>query len=100
MLDYCVRAKVRGIITFGFGTTMRDGSREYFYDKLDEHFPGMKQKYIGTFGGSYICPSPNEARLKEILRNECRRHNILLDGVFDYMYRFESREQQLSLLDE
>ena len=34
LLDYCVRAGVRGIITCSFGTTMRDGSREYFYRKI------------------------------------------------------------------
>ena len=34
LLDYSVRAKVRGIINFGFGTTMREGSRDYFYRKL------------------------------------------------------------------
>lgn len=50
ILDYCVRAKVRGILCYGFGTTMREGSRDYFYRKLDEYFPGMKQRYIRTFG--------------------------------------------------
>jgi len=33
ILDYCVRAKVKGIICFGFGTTMREGDREYFFTK-------------------------------------------------------------------
>jgi len=39
LLDYCIRAKVRGIVCFGMGTTMREGSREYFYSKLDSIFP-------------------------------------------------------------
>jgi len=43
LLDYCIRAKVCGIVCFGFGTTMRDGSRDYFYQKLDEYFPDTKQ---------------------------------------------------------
>ena len=46
ILDYCVRAKVKGIINFDMGVTLRDGNREYFYKKLDEHFPGLKEKYI------------------------------------------------------
>ena len=99
ILDYCFRAKVRGIICFGFGTTMREGDREYFYEKLDVHFPGMKQKYIKAFGNSYECRSPNNALLSEILREECKKHGLLYrpDDVFRYMYEFETKERQLSL---
>lgn len=39
LLDYCIRAKVYGILQFGVGVTLRDGDREYFYRKLEEHFP-------------------------------------------------------------
>jgi len=101
VLDYCVRAKVRGIICFGFGTTMREGSRDYFYKKLDERFPGMKQRYIKTFGGSYECLSPNNARLTEILQDECRRHGILSrpDDVFGYLRKFEAMERQMTLFE-
>ena len=101
ILDYCVRAKVRGIICFGFGTTMREGSRDYFYKKLDEHFPGMKQKYIQTFSGSYECLSPNNALLTEIFQEECRRNDILYrpNDVFTYLRNFEKKEQQLSLFE-
>ena len=30
LLKYCIDAKVRGIICFGIGLTLRDGDREYF----------------------------------------------------------------------
>lgn len=101
ILDYCIRAKVRGIICFGFGVTLREGDREYFYTKLDEHFPGMKQKYIHTFGNAYVCDSPNNARLYEIFRGECLKHGILYkpDEVFGYMYKFEQKERQMTLFD-
>ncbi len=101
LLDYCVTAKVHGIICFGFGTTMREGDREYFYKKLDEHFPGMKQQYIKDFGNSYECRSPNNAILTEIFCNECKKHNILYrpDDVFRYMYEFETKERQISLFE-
>jgi DNA repair photolyase len=101
LLDYCVRAEVHGILCFGFGTTMRDGSREYFYKKLDEHFPSMKQKYIREFGNSYECRSPNHARLMEIFQSECKKHGILYktDEVFEYMYKFEQDTGQLTLFD-
>ena len=101
ILDYCVRARVQGIICFGFGTTMREGSRDYFYKKLDEHFPAKKQKYMQTFGNSYECLSPNNVHLWDIFRDECRRNNILYhpNEVFAYLRKFDTKEQQLPLFE-
>jgi DNA repair photolyase len=101
LLDYCVRSEVRGIICFNFGTTMREGSREHFYKKLDEHFPGMKKKYIDKFGDRYECVSPNNARLMSILREECEGNNIIWksDDVFAYLKHFETNERQVSLFE-
>ncbi len=102
ILDDCIQAKVRGIICFGFGVTLREGDREYFYAKLDEHFPGMKQRYINAFGNSYECNSPNNAQLNEIFRVECRKHGILYKSneIFEYLHTFEQKEQQITLFDE
>jgi DNA repair photolyase len=99
LLDYCIEVGVRGIINFGFGTTMREGSREYFYSKLDEHFPGMKQKYIKTFGNSYECPSPNSAKLWRIYNDICQQNGIMhkIDDVFEYLNKYESEFEQMSM---
>ena len=59
LLKYCIDAKVRGIICFGIGLTLRDGDREYFYSRLDIHFPNMKERYIYTPGNSYQLTSSN-----------------------------------------
>jgi len=101
LLDYCVRAKVRGILCYSFGMTMRDGSREHFYRKLDEHFPGLKHKYAQAFGNSYECTSPNSSRLMDAFRDECRKHGILYntDDVFGYTRKFEVKERQISLFE-
>jgi DNA repair photolyase len=101
ILDYCVRAKVKGINYFGSGVTLREGDREYFYRKLDQHFPGMKQKYIRAFGNSYACSSPNQAHLWRIFDEVCREHGILrhADKVFAYLHEFEQKERQLSLFE-
>jgi DNA repair photolyase len=95
ILDYCVRARVAGVLCFGFGMTLRDGNREYFYKKIDEHFPGIKQQYIKSFGNSYHCVSPNNAKLTELLTDTCRKHDILSNpgDVFNYMHRFEPKGQ-------
>lgn len=101
LLDYCVRAKVAGILNFGFGVTLREGDREHFYAALDRDFPGVKQKYIRTFGNAYECGSPNNGRLMKIFTEECRKHGILYrtKDVFNYLWTFESKEGQLSLLE-
>lgn len=103
ILDYCIEAKVYGILLFGMGVTLRDGDRQYFYQKLDEHFPGMKQKYITTFGNQYEVMSPNNKQLLQIFESECKQHGIVtgVDNLFRYMHTFEEKriENQMSLFD-
>ena len=99
LLDYCVRAGVAAILCFGFGVTMREGDREYFYSQLDKKFPGIKERYIKTFGNSYECYSPNNDALTGILKEECMKHSILFDTdeVLSFIRRFEQTQTQLSL---
>jgi DNA repair photolyase len=101
LLDYCVRAEVRGIICFGFGVTLRDGNREYFYKNLDTHFPGIKERYVKAFGMNYECNSPNHALLWDIYSDVCKKNSILClpDDVFGYMREFEMKSQQMTLFD-
>ena len=101
ILDYCIKAGVKGIICFEMGLTLRDGNRQYFYQKLDQHFPGMKEKYISTYGDSYICTSPNNQHLMRIFRNICKENNIMYnnDEIFSYLQTFEQKDdaEQLTL---
>jgi len=101
LLDYCIRAEVKGIVTFGFGTTMREGSRDYFYRKLDENFSGMKQRYIEKYADKYECPSPNSGKLLRIFTKTCEEHGILYrtNDVFAYINKFTPDTGQLSLFD-
>lgn len=101
ILGYCFDAGVVGIINFGFGVTMRSGNREYFYGKLDEHFPGMKERYIKRFGDTYECPSDNSARLWSIFRQECRAHVVMQNPgeIFAYMNEYPTVNKQMSLFD-
>ena len=77
ILEMCFEAGVRGIVCFGMGLTLREGDREYFYQKLDEHFPGLKRRYAATYGNAYILPSPNERRLFSLFDELCTRRNVL-----------------------
>ena len=99
ILNVCIQAKVKGIICFGFGVTLRSGNREYFYKQLDKHFPGMKDTYIRSFGDSYICNSPNHDSLMEIFNRVCTENNILHTpkDVFTYLRTYETKNEQLSL---
>ncbi|MDO5111820.1 MAG: radical SAM protein [Clostridia bacterium] len=90
ILDYCLEAAVAGILNFGMGVTLRQGNREYFYQKLDEHFPGMKARYTRAFGQSYVCASPNSDALTRSFVTVCRRHGMMYkpDEIFAWLHRF------------
>lgn len=101
LLTSCITAKVKGIVCFGMGVTLREEDREYFYQQLDEYFPGLKQRYIRNFGNSYVCNSPNNNYLMKIFRNACHEYGIICEpeDVFKYLAAFENNQlgQQLSL---
>lgn len=61
----------------GMGLTMRDGQREYLYQKLDEHYPGLKEKYIKNYGYRYQCSSPKAKKLYYLMANECEKLGLL-----------------------
>lgn len=99
LLNYCVAAGVKGIICFGMGVTLRDGSREYFYRALDKHFPGLKDWYIRTYGNAYELPSPRQEALMALLTETCARNGILYRPAdcFQYLRTLPETDTQLSL---
>lgn len=99
ILDCCVDAGVKGIVTFGMGLTLRDGNREYYYAALDRHFPGLKERYIRRYGNAYEIPSDNMLRLTQLFTERCRAAGILYktEEIFEYLGKYESRYNQLSL---
>ena len=101
LMGYCIRAKVRGLSSFCFGTTMRAGSRDYFYKCLDRHFPGVKQKYIETFGDDYACYSEGGLKLRALTKQICKAHGIIYrpDELGAALYDFEPKEKQISMFD-
>lgn len=54
-----------------FGMTLRDGNREYFYDKLDDLFPDLREKYEERFGNKYSCEPENVEKLYAYFYNLC-----------------------------
>ncbi len=100
ILEACAETKVKGIICFDMGLTLREGDREYYYAALDRHFPGLKERYIRTYGGAYEVPSPDRERLMKLFADFCRDHGILYrpEECFDYMYTFPEKYQQMTFL--
>lgn len=102
VLDCCFRAGVGGIVAFDMGLTLRDGDREYYYQKLDEHFPGMKRRYMAAYGRAYELPSPNRDALWRVFDAECAAHGVMHrpDEVFRWLHALRPEEgmrEQLSL---
>ena len=91
----CAEAGVMGIVTFGMGMTLRSGDREYFYAQLDRFFPGLKERYVSTYGNAYELRSPNAARLWTVFDEECKKYGIEYDQsrIFQYMREFPEPEQ-------
>jgi DNA repair photolyase len=91
ILGYCIEAKVYGIICFGMGMTLREGDREYYYEKLDVHFPGLREKYQRKYGNNYELASDNTKRLMAVFQETCKTHNIVggTDEVFTYLRTLE-----------
>lgn len=79
ILQIITRAKESGaqFIYPAFGVTLRANQRAYYYEKLDEHFPGIKEKYIRRFGERYSCSSPKAAALWALFKSECDRIGLL-----------------------
>ncbi|MDR0301739.1 MAG: radical SAM protein [Treponema sp.] len=100
LLDYCIDAGVYGILFWGIGLTLREGDREYFYSKLDKHFPGLKAVYQKKYGLNYVVTSDNNDKLWPLFHDICKERNIVCnnDELFKYMGTFEGkRGEQMEL---
>ena len=103
LLEQCAEAGVYGVICFGMGLTLREGSREYFYRQADRLFPGLKEQYIRAYGTRYQLTSPNNDRLMALFHDFCEAHGIVHDNerIFAYLRAFEEkrRPEQISLFE-
>ncbi len=92
ILKQAHKSKAKYIIP-SFGMTLRNRQREYYYKKLDKHFPGLRRKYIEKFGDNYGCSANNVTQLKQIFERLC--HSF---GISQQMILYEQKiEEQLSL---
>ncbi|WKY45284.1 radical SAM protein [Eubacteriaceae bacterium ES2] len=83
-----------------FGVTLRDRQRLYYFDQLDQLFPGLKKKYLTHFGNQYSCGSLDAKTLKNLFDQECQRHDLLcsMPAIIE-AYQKKKRPQQISFFD-
>lgn len=78
------------------GVTLRENQREYYFDKLEEYYPGLKEKYIKYYGNRYNCTVSNSKRLYKIFTEECDKYGILYnmkDIIAAYKKEIKKSEQ-------
>lgn len=100
ILDFCIDANVRGVLNLDMGFSLRKGNREYFYTKLDENFPGLRQRYVDEFGERNFIYSKNNRKLKGIIENRCLKHGMLYkqEEIIEYIHEFPSATVQSKLM--
>ena len=59
-----------------FGMSLRDRQRDYYFDKLDTLFPGLRGAYEKRFGLQCRAPANNESDLEKVLLELCDRYQI------------------------
>ena len=102
IMNECARVGVKGVITFGsLGLTLREGDREYYYDALDRHFPGMKERYISQYGNAYELPSPGSKELMGIAERVCEENGMIsnTEECFRFLGDFPDKYHQMSIFD-
>lgn len=81
-----------------FGVTLRLNQREWYFNKLDELFPSLKEKYLKLYGNAYECHSPNAKQLINLVKRECERLGILYKmGDIIKAYKQGYYDRQLTL---
>ncbi len=88
-------------ITSYMGMTLRDNQRDYYYEKLDIHFKGLKEKYQQIYKDIYYCSVLNAKSLWHVLKEECGKYKILYnmeDIIKEYKKEIPSNKQ-ISLFD-
>lgn len=95
ILEIINKAKQAGAkyILNAMGMTLRDQQREYYYKKLDVHFPGLKEIYNEKFGNNYSVSAKNAFDLHLCFKANCKKF-----GLNNKIEIFsENKPEQLSL---
>lgn len=59
--------------------SLRSNQKKYYYEKLDESFPGLRSKYEQLDNYNYRYASSNERELWSVFKEECDKYGLLYD---------------------
>lgn len=95
VVEYGFRAGINYIYA-GFGVTQREGQMEYMYENFDQHFPGLKERFIKEFNYEYSVYRDNG--LYEPFKKRCKELEIYtsMKDIVSYSKDF-IKEKQISL---
>lgn len=82
-----------------FGVTLRLNQRLYYYQKLDDLFPGIKNQYIKTYGSRYECISLHEPQLRKIFIESCDYYGLVykMEDIVSNLRKQYDRQIQFNL---
>jgi len=92
VIEMAKKAGAKYIIGW-MGMTLRDKQREYYYEKLDVHFPELKEKYIARYGDQYSISVPDGVKLHALFNAKCKEVDIATKIEFFK----EKKPEQLNL---
>lgn len=86
------------------GLTLRDNQRVYYYEKLEQLFPGrdLVHAYEKRYGDRYLCNSQNARTLYHLLAEECEKNDILYkmpDIIHSYKKQYQYEQLNLFGVD-
>lgn len=81
------------------GVTLRENQREFFYEQLDKTFPGVKEKYIKTYGNDYFC-YPLNNNLENVFKEECEKYGLFykMEDIIKAYKKENSEQEQLTFI--
>ena len=100
LMELANEGRAYGCFCEMMGILLREGSREYFYDQLEEKFPGLRERYEETFGDETEVLSPECEKLTRLYRELADRYGMIWDKeeLKRYMreYKNKTAGEQLS----
>lgn len=80
-----------------FGMTMRDGQREYFYNKLEAYDKSLVPKYKKRYGDNYQASCVNSKKMYQYFHKRCKEENLFIGMP---IYEKRVTDAQLSLFKD
>ncbi len=84
------------------GMTLRENQRVYYFEKLDDKFPGLKEKYIKNYREDYNCLAPNYKYLYKVFADECDKYGILykMNDIIKAYKKESINDEQITLFEK